>query len=256
MLTDVGKRVAEAAHHWFFRSLHGHRLLYNACWEDPRVDRGLFGITPASCILVITSAGCNALDYLLDDPAEIVALDINPRQNALLELKLGVHQRQLALIEKEYAGGVAQYLTRKMRRVFTQLPVFENYFWRVYITGSYTPRCCPNYLKRENFAVLGQRLGRVRVVTAPLAEFLRLEPRPFTHFALLDHQDWLAGHDPEGLAQEWRALLARSRRGARLLLRSAGLALDYLPAWLGERLKFAPERTGPLHLLDRVGTRP
>ena len=37
-------------------------------------------------VLVITSAGCNALDYALLG-AQVVAVDANPRQNHLLELK-------------------------------------------------------------------------------------------------------------------------------------------------------------------------
>ena len=39
-------------------------------------------------VLVITSAGCNALDYALAGPKQVVAVDMNPRQNALLDLKL------------------------------------------------------------------------------------------------------------------------------------------------------------------------
>ena len=39
-------------------------------------------------MLLITSAGCNALDYALTGPKQVIAVDINPRQNALLELKL------------------------------------------------------------------------------------------------------------------------------------------------------------------------
>jgi S-adenosylmethionine-diacylglycerol 3-amino-3-carboxypropyl transferase len=38
-------------------------------------------------LLVITSAGCNFLDYALTGPRRILAVDANPRQNALLELK-------------------------------------------------------------------------------------------------------------------------------------------------------------------------
>jgi len=37
----------------------------------------------------LTSAGCNVLEYLLDSPAEIHAVDVNPRQNALLHLQGG-----------------------------------------------------------------------------------------------------------------------------------------------------------------------
>ena len=39
-------------------------------------------------MLVITSAGCNALDYAISGPAHVYAVDMNPRQNALLELKI------------------------------------------------------------------------------------------------------------------------------------------------------------------------
>ena len=38
-----------------------------------------------------------------------------------------------------------------MEAVFAKLPFVDNYFWRVYITGSYTPDCCPEYLKPANF---------------------------------------------------------------------------------------------------------
>ena len=45
-------------------------------------------MTPADTLLVITSAGCNVLDYALLAPRRIHAVDANPRQTALLELKL------------------------------------------------------------------------------------------------------------------------------------------------------------------------
>lgn len=58
------------------------------CWEDASIDRELLGINEHSKIMMISSAGCNALSYLLDNPAEIRTVDINPRQTALIELKL------------------------------------------------------------------------------------------------------------------------------------------------------------------------
>ena len=54
------------------------------------MDRQLLEINSFSKILMITSAGDNALDYLLDSPSWIHCVDINPRQNALLELKLAL----------------------------------------------------------------------------------------------------------------------------------------------------------------------
>ena len=65
-------------------------LVYNTCWEDPRCDRQLLQINEESKLCMITSAGCNALDYLLDNPTEIHCVDMNPRQNALLNLKKSV----------------------------------------------------------------------------------------------------------------------------------------------------------------------
>ncbi len=71
-----------------FRLCHKSQLVYNTCWEDPRLDRVALQIGPGDEIVMITSGGCNALDYLLDEPRRIFAVDMNPRQNALLELKL------------------------------------------------------------------------------------------------------------------------------------------------------------------------
>ena len=70
-----------------FNLVHRHNLVYNTCWEDPRLDRVAMDLGPDDSVLVITSAGCNALDYALTAPRMVYAVDINPRQNALLELK-------------------------------------------------------------------------------------------------------------------------------------------------------------------------
>ncbi len=375
------RRLLKAAHDLVFHHVHGGQLIYNTCWEDPRIDRALLGLQADSKVVMITSAGCNALDYLLDDPAEIHAVDVNYRQNALLELKLalirrrefgdlfeffglGSHPRfrsvyrtvrpglsgparrfwdekitffnpgslkrsfyyhgaagmaawlmggvlfrakpnirghalslldadgleqqarvyarlepeiwgklsrwlvrqriimtllgvpapQIRLIEDHYPGGVTAYVRDKLRHVMSELPVRENYFWRVYMTGAYTLACCPNYLREENLPVLAERAGRVQAHTCSVSRFLQEYPGTYTHFVLLDHQDWLAHHDPAALAEEWALIFANSRPGTRILLRSAGLNLDFVPAAVRARLRFFPERTEPLHRTDRVGT--
>jgi len=71
-----------------FNALYRRSLVYNTCWEDPAVDRDALQIRPDDRLLVITSAGCNVLDYALTGPQRIHAVDANPRQSALLELKL------------------------------------------------------------------------------------------------------------------------------------------------------------------------
>jgi S-adenosylmethionine-diacylglycerol 3-amino-3-carboxypropyl transferase len=71
-----------------FKFVHGNNLVYNTCWEDPRLDRVALQLKPSDNVLVITSAGCNALDYALCGPNHVHAVDMNPRQNALLDLKI------------------------------------------------------------------------------------------------------------------------------------------------------------------------
>ena len=79
-------------HGVWFNLLYSKNLIYNTCWEDPCLDRAALNLGEDDTVLVITSAGCNTLDYALLGPQHIYAVDMNPRQNALVELKLaGIH---------------------------------------------------------------------------------------------------------------------------------------------------------------------
>jgi S-adenosylmethionine-diacylglycerol 3-amino-3-carboxypropyl transferase len=362
-----------------FGLIHENRLIYNTCWEDPRLDRDLLGLSPESTVVAITSAGCNVLDYLLDGPAAIHAVDVNFRQNAVLSLKMalfeagdfrtlfslfgeggdlgyrdiyaslraflpvwaqtfwdnkigyfnpkglrrsfywrgasgdfawafnsmmlqgkkknlalalleansleeqqrcyeriepelfsrgiswllrqpgtmafiGVPSAQLRLIEGQYPGGLGCFVQDKLRQVFTHVPIQDNYFWQVYLTGSYTTDCCPSYLEPKNFPTLRHRLDRINIHTATVTEFLQAHPGVYSHFVLLDHQDWLAWNDIQALLAEWRQIFQNSRPGTRILLRSAGSDLSFLPKIVTAKLRFFPELTQPLHPMDRVGT--
>jgi len=91
---EIGMR--RAIQEALFRSIHGNNLVYNTCWEDPRLDRQVLNFSSADRVVVITSAGCNALDYLLAGAGHVHAVDVNSRQNALLELK------RAAILELSY----------------------------------------------------------------------------------------------------------------------------------------------------------
>ena len=364
-----------------FHYVHGGQLIYNTSWEDPRIDRQLMKLDGDSRVVMITSAGCNVLDYLLDGPAEIHAIDVNFRQNALLELKLaiirrrefadlfemfgigshgdykkiwrsvrrelpeyarefwdrkivffdpsslkrsffyrgtagaaawllggalfrskpniknfalclldadsldqqkkvyallepkiwgaisnwlirqrmvmtllGVPRPQVKLIDDHYPGGLGSYVKDKLRHVMSELPAKDNYFWRVYLTGSYTMSCCPNYLRSENQPALAGRASRIHPHTMTVTDFLKRNPGTYTHYVLLDHQDWLAWHNPKALREDWELILANSKPGTKILMRSAGLQMDFVPQDILARLRFFPKLTEPLHRLDRVGT--
>jgi len=68
-------------------SPYGGRLMFTQSWEDPECDRAALTIRPGDHVLAITSGGDNVLDFLRDDPAEIISIDINPAQAFLFELK-------------------------------------------------------------------------------------------------------------------------------------------------------------------------
>jgi hypothetical protein len=68
--------------------LIGRSIIYNVSWEDPRIDCELLDLGPDDTILMLTSGGCNVLDMVIEGASRVVAADLNPRQNALLEIKI------------------------------------------------------------------------------------------------------------------------------------------------------------------------
>lgn len=80
--------VVERLSKTWFNLVHGRNIVYNQCWEDPRLDRIALELTPEDRVVVITSAGCNALDYALAGAGHVHAVDMNSKQNHLLDLKL------------------------------------------------------------------------------------------------------------------------------------------------------------------------
>ena len=83
-------------HHWrvyYDEQLQKHKqfgdeYIYAFTWEDSRADARILKITNDDVILAITSAGDNILSYALEKPKRIHAVDLNPNQNHLLELKV------------------------------------------------------------------------------------------------------------------------------------------------------------------------
>jgi S-adenosylmethionine-diacylglycerol 3-amino-3-carboxypropyl transferase len=378
-----------------FDVIHRNNLVYNACWEDPRVDRIALELSASDEVMVITSAGCNALDYALAGAGRVHAVDVNPRQNALLELKLaafrrldyehffelfglgrlkdwsqvyasqlrrelspsaqnfwdrrggtffsgygrrgsfyfhgscgliaylasayinrvrrlrnvaqdlfaaqtveqqreiyesqnvretlfrpllkwllgrdatlallGVPPSQRRQLDSGYAGGIVQFIIDRIETVFARLPLRDNYFWRVYLTGHYSPHCCPEYLRYENFQRLKTELGdRVSIHTNTVLGFLRRFRGQISRFVLLDHMDWLYANSPRLLAAEWQSIIDRAASNARVIWRSAGFAVDYVDPLevrtargktvVGDLLTYDRELARTLHARDRVHT--
>lgn len=64
------------------------QLLFTLNWEDPRLDQKAMQIQAGESVFGITSGCCNILEFLLYDPSVIYAVDINPTQSHLMELKI------------------------------------------------------------------------------------------------------------------------------------------------------------------------
>ena len=97
-MADTTAYLRQAVHHHKATSKKGllERLftlwfrgfIYNQIWEDPRVDVEALQLDRDSRILTISSGGCNVLNYLLHEPARIVAIDLNHCHMSLTRLKL------------------------------------------------------------------------------------------------------------------------------------------------------------------------
>jgi S-adenosylmethionine-diacylglycerol 3-amino-3-carboxypropyl transferase len=379
----IGSRV--------FQLIHMRNLVYNTCWEDPRLDRTALEIGPDDNVMVITSAGCNTLDYALTGPNHVHAVDMNPRQNALLDLKiagirhldyetffdmfgkgrlrgakriyreklrdrlpkksrkywdrkikffksrrrpfyfrgtsgtfakmmniyidrivklrpsvdalldaktieeqreiydehvrprlwtrplkfamsreatmamLGVPRSQRDHIERSFETKIVGFIDHCLDAVFTQLPLADNYFWRVYLTSRYTRECCPEYLKEENFHRLKEGLvDRISTHTTSVQGFLEKHEDAISKFVLLDHMDWLCDKHYPILEAEWQTIVDRAAPNARIIWRSGGLHTEFVDRVhvthggqlreLGEMLTYHRELATELHEKDRVHT--
>ncbi len=178
---------------------------------------------------------------------------------------LGVPRPQRDQLDKSYGGGIVRFIEDMTRHVFTCLPLCDNYFWRVYLTGQYTQACCPEYLRRANFERLKAGLvDRIEIHTCSVADYLEAHEQPISRFVLLDHMDWLSTLRCPWLQQEWQAIVRRAAPAARLLWRSAGHRSDFVDRLevgiggrtvrVGEILRYRTEMAANLHSLDRVHT--
>ncbi len=118
-----------------FNFVHSNNLVYNQCWEDPRLDHAALQFQPTDNVLMITSAGCNALDYLLKTPNKIFAVDMNHRQNALLALKISAIQNLeyadfFQMFSQGHHDNIETIYQQKLRAA---LPNYAQTYWDKHI---------------------------------------------------------------------------------------------------------------------------
>lgn len=109
------------------RDLSLDQIRYSAVWEDERLLKEGLDISPDDDVLSISSAGANVLAILLEEPRSVTAIDMNPAQNHLVELKLvGIewleYEAFIALVVHggdealEIYAGLREHLSEEARR--------------------------------------------------------------------------------------------------------------------------------------------
>jgi S-adenosylmethionine-diacylglycerol 3-amino-3-carboxypropyl transferase len=181
-----------------FTQVHGNNLVYNTCWEDPSLDREALAIQPDHRILMITSAGCNALDYLLDNPAHIQCVDLNPRQNALLQLKLAAirsvdYETFFQMFGKGYLDNPGAIYHQKIRPALKEKyrPYWDRkikMFSRGPITGSFYFRGTTGLFAR--LANLYINFRRARTAILSMYELESVEEREQHYNQYISHLIW------------------------------------------------------------------
>lgn len=67
-------------------------LNFTSSNEDGRTELEALDLGPEDRVLCLTASGTRPLDLLMGDPGEVLAIDLNPAQNHLLELKMAAFQ--------------------------------------------------------------------------------------------------------------------------------------------------------------------
>ncbi len=154
---------------------------------------------------------------------------------------------------RETAGtDLSSFVEARVDRVFTELSLQHNYFWRVYINGRYSPDCCPDYLREENFERLRTLWNRIHPHTMSLTDFLRFSGDGFSIYVLLDHMDWLVVRVPVAGRVEGDSGYGAAR--ARIIYRSGGTSFNHVPEFAKSGWCFRQDIASALHREDRVGT--
>lgn len=347
-------------------------IVFNMSWEDPEMDRRALRVGPDDTVISISSAGCNPLNFLCQNPKRLISVDGNPAQNAVLELKLaaiatldyetffdifaarrpavvsdvyrshlrpllsdtsraywdrklwivarnlydfgrmglfcrilraylsllgfskqridtffeieslpeqaafyrryvapklwgpgakaltnfkpfmylaGVHPEQFKLVDGRH--DIYEYVKERVEYALTRVPLYDNYFLSIAVTGRFRGQRVPPYLLEENFATLRANLDRVEIVNGWLGPYLDTQPpQSISKFNLLDIFDWMP---PAAFEQTLQSVLRTATPTARLIYRSGSYRLDP-PAAVRPRLQHHADLARELLAIDRSAT--
>jgi len=104
-------------------------IRYSTVWEDDRLLHGALDLQPDDDVLCICSAGDNVLSLAAAGPRSVTAVDMNPAQTALLELKLAAYRHGDHATLVELAGLAPGDPLVRYRALRPHLPETAAVFW-------------------------------------------------------------------------------------------------------------------------------
>lgn len=138
-------------------------LNYSSVNEDSSSEAKALAIRQTDRVLCVTGSGSRTLDLLIQQPAEIISIDLNPTQNYLLQLKLAAIQ-VLSLNEYKLFTGIqtathktdaSQYRLKTYQSLIELLDQDTRLFWNrnlkkiqngIYLSGRWE-----HYLKLSTY---------------------------------------------------------------------------------------------------------
>ncbi|HEX8427914.1 DUF3419 family protein [Hymenobacter sp.] len=109
------------------------RIRYSLVWEDSHTLYRALAIRPTDHVLVVASAGCNALNALLKKPRQVTAIDLNPVQIQLVQLKLHIIQYHEHGVLRGILGLAGpEAVAAAWQQLALTLPVPERGYWEAF----------------------------------------------------------------------------------------------------------------------------
>ena len=124
---EAGSRLLDRAFAFAFQG-----LVYAQIWEDPVADMTALEIPAGGRVVTIASGGCNALSYLVADPGQVIAADLNTAHIALGHLKSAAvrHLPGQAEFERFFAhADTAENLMAYRQYIRPQLDETSRQYW-------------------------------------------------------------------------------------------------------------------------------
>ncbi|MFK7827524.1 MAG: DUF3419 family protein [Oligoflexales bacterium] len=113
------------------------KINYSAANEDGNSERGFLSIGSHDRVLCITGSGSRPLDLIVDKPESLTAIDFNPSQTSLCELKIACYKE---LEYEEFCAfiGLSPSSTSKRKSTYralrSQLSTAAREFWDIHVS--------------------------------------------------------------------------------------------------------------------------